>query len=198
MAEPTIAELTAKRDKYAAMGENELAAKYQAEIDAKSNGTKGGAVSGDIVLGITPDEFDKASSKFALPGLHLSVFGMPYWKTPNKSLAFPYVIAEGSDDDDKPGEIYCGINKDAAWKIKEILKALGVTYKNANGLVAFNPADVAGKKAKVLYAQTRDERSPEEGGKGTVYTKPVDGTCVFTPDATLEKIGVTMKSLLLA
>ena len=195
MAEQSIAELQAKVDKYRSMGENELAEKYQAELNAKKGKSGGSPASGDIVLNVSPEDFEKATSKFAAPGLHLSVFGMPYWKTVGKSLAFPYQICEG-EDDGKEGEIFCGISKDAAWKIKEILKALSVSYKNQNGLVAFNPADVAGKKGNVLYAQVKDSRSPEEGGKGTIYTKPVEGSNVFPADATLESIGVTMSSLL--
>jgi len=194
MAEQSIAELQAKVDKYRSMGENELAAKYQAELDAKKNRSAAPA-SGDIVLNVSPEDFEKASSKFAAPGLHLSVFGMPYWKTAGKSLGFPYQICEG-EDANKEGEIFCGISKDAAWKIKEILIALGVPYKNQNGLVAFSPADVAGKKGQVLYAQTKDSRSPEEGGKGTIFTKPIEGSNVFPAEATLESIGVTMSSLL--
>jgi len=194
MAELSINELQEKVAKYKSMGETELANKYQAELDSKMN--KGGSpASGDIVLNVSPEDFEKATSKFAAPGLHLSVFGMPYWKTVGKSLAFPYQICEG-EDDGKEGEIFCGISKDAAWKIKEILKAINVSYKNQNGLVAFNPADVAGKKGNVLYAQVKDNRSAEEGGKGTIYTKPIEGSNVFPAEATLESIGVTMSSLL--
>jgi len=197
MAELSIKELEEKVSKYNSMGEIELAAKYQAELNAKkASGSGSTPVSGDIVLNVSPEDFEKASSKFAAPGLHLSVFGMPYWKTVGKSLAFPYQICEG-EDDGKEGEIFCGISKDAAWKIKEILKAINVSYKNQNGLVAFNPADVAGKKGKVLYAQIKDTRPISEGGKGTIYTKPVEGQqAVYPAEATLESINVTMASLL--
>lgn len=190
----SIKELEEKVAKYKSMGETELADKYQAELN-KLKATSAPPQAGDIVLNVSPEDFEKASSKFAAPGLHLSVFGMPYWKTPGKSLAFPYTIIEG-EDADKEGEIFCGVSKEAAWKVKEILKALGVSYKNQNGLVAFNPADVAGKQGKVLYGQVKDSRPVEEGGKGTIYTKPVEGTCVYPADATLESIGVTMASLL--
>lgn len=194
MAESTIAELEAKVAKYKSMGETELANKYQAELDSKK-GKSGAVTSGDIVLNVSPEDFEKASSKFASPGLHLAVFGMPYWKTAGKSLGFPYTIIEG-EDADKEGEIFCGISKDAAWKVKEILKALNVSYKNQNGLTAFNPADVAGKKGRVLYAQVKDSRTEAEGGKGTIYTKPVEGSNVFPAESTLESINVTMASLL--
>jgi len=193
MAELSISELQEKVAKYRSMGETELANKYQAELDGKMS--KGAPAPGDIVLQVSPEDFEKATSKFAAPGLHLAVFGMPYWKTVGRSLGFPYQICEG-EDDGKEGEIYCGISPEAAWKIKEILKALGVSYKNQNGLVAFNPADVAGKKAKVLYAQVKDTRSPAEGGRGTIYTKPAESTNVFPADATLESIGITLSSLL--
>ena len=199
MAQLSVQELKDKIAKLESMGENDLAAKYKAELSSRESGAgkvPGTPISGDIVIGISPDEFEKSGSKFAAPGLHLSVFGLPYWKTPGKSLAFPYVISEG-DDTDKEGELYCGVSKEAAWKIKEILKALGVSYKPSNGLVAFNPADVAGKYGKVLYTQVQDERSADEGGKGTIYTKPAEGNCVYNASATLESIGMTLQSLLL-
>lgn len=197
MADKSVAELNALIAKYQSMGETELVAKYQAELARISGGsTKGTPIAGDIVLGISPEDFEKSASKFAAPGLHKSVFGMPYWKTAGKSLAFPYVISEG-EDADKEGEIFCGISKEAAWKIKEILKALGVSYKNANGLVAFNPGDVAGKVGSVLYTQVRDQRPESEGGKGTIYTKAAEGSNVFPANATLESIGMSMSSLLL-
>jgi len=195
MAKLSVSELQEKVNKYRSMGEKELADKYQAELDAETKSKPSAISSGDIVLQVSPEDFEKASSKFAAPGLHLSVFGMPYWKTVGKSLGFPYTIIEG-EDTDKEGEIFCGISKEAAWKVKEILKALGVSYKNQNGLVAFNPADVAGKQGNVLYGQVKDSRPVEEGGKGTIYTKPVEGTCVYPADATLKSIGVTMASLL--
>jgi|GEM_PF-5857672 len=190
-----LAELQAKLKKYQDMGETELAAKYQAEINALKRSSGSTPAAGDIVLSVSPEDFEKATSKFAAPGLHLSVFGMPYWKTVGKSLAFPYTIIEG-EDTGKEGEIYCGVSKEATWKIKEILKSLGVSYKNQGGLVAFSPADVAGKQGKVLYGQVKDTRPIEEGGKGTIYTKPVEGQNVFPPDATLESINITLSSLL--
>lgn len=195
MPDLTIDELKEKITKYRSMGETDLVAKYEAEL-AKKQGSKGTPVAGDIVLAVSPEDFEKSSSKFAAPGLHKSVFGMPYWKTPGKSLAFPYTISEG-EDANKEGEIYCGISKDAAWKIKEMLKALGVEYKSQNGLVAFNPAEVAGKVAKVLYTQVRDNRTEEEGGKGTIYTKPAEGSNIYPANATLESIGMSMQSLLI-
>jgi len=195
MPEFTVAELQEKIQKYRSMEEADLVAKYEAEL-AKKQGIKGTPVAGDIVLGISPEDFEKSASKFAAPGLHKSVFGMPYWKTAGKSLAFPYTISEG-EDANKEGEIYCGVSKEAAWKIKEILKALGIPYKVSNGLVAFDPGSVAGKVGSVLYIQVRDTRTEEEGGKGTIYTKPAEGTSIFPANATLESIGMTLQSLLL-
>ena len=199
MAELSIQELKDKIIKLESMGETDLAGKYKQELARKENSgvrQAGTPIAGDIVLGISPDEFEKSGSKFAAPGLHLSIFGLPFWKTPGKSLAFPYTITEGTDSD-KEGEIYCGVSKESAWKIKEILTALGVAYKPSNGLVAFNPADVAGKYGKVLYAQVKDTRSADEGGKGTIYTKPAEGSCVYPAAATLESIGMTLQSLLI-
>lgn len=199
MADLSIQELKDKIAKLRSMGENDLASKYEAELSKRSATTAARTpIEGDIVLGVSADDFEKSVSKFAAPGLHLSVFGMPYWKTQGKSLAFPYTIIEGADTD-KGGEIYCGVSKEASWKIKEILSAMSVAYKAVNGgnNVAFNPADVAGKQAKVLYTQVRDNRTPEEGGKGTIYTKPAEGSCVYPATATLESIGMTLQSLLL-
>jgi len=199
MADISIQELKDKIAKLRGMGENDLAAKYEAELSRmEASAAPRKPIEGDIVLGVSANDFEKSASKFAAPGLHLSVFGMPYWKTQGKSLAFPYTIIEG-DDTDKSGEIYCGVSKEASWKIKEILTALGVAYKAVNGgnNVAFNPADAAGKQAKVLYAQVRDSRTPEEGGKGTIYTKAAEGSCVYPATATLESIGMTLQSLLL-
>lgn len=197
MADLTKQELEQKISKYRSLGEDELADKYQKELNKLSSGSIASTpAQGDIVLQMTPEEFEKASSKFAAPGLHNCVFGMPAWKQVGKSLEFPYVLIE-DEDADKTGSIYCGVSKDAAWKIKEILKALNVQYKSANGLVSFNPAEVAGKQASILYTQVQDTRTVDEGGKGTIYTKPAENNSVFPYNATLESIGVTMNSLLL-
>ncbi len=191
----TESELRQKISHYQSLKEFELAEKYQKELDsllARSTN----ASTGDIVLNISNEDYETAASKFVAPGLHKAEFGMPYWKNPGVSLAFPFTICAGQDAG-KEGVVFCGIKKEAAWKIKEILSALGVPKKDINGLVAFNPGDVAGKVGTVLYHQVRDTRSPEEGGTGTVYTKLMDGSCVFPADATLEKIGMSLKSLLL-
>jgi len=196
MPDFTTEELKEKISKYRAMGEIDLVAKYEAEL-AKKSDAKGTPIAGDIVLNVSPEDFEKSSSKFvSTPGLHKSVFGMPYWKNPGKSLAFPFTIIEGAEEN-KEGILYPGVSKEASWKIKEILKSLGINYKNQNGLVAFNPGEVAGKVAKVLYAQSLDERPADEGGTGKIFTKPADGSCVYPADATLESIGMTLQSLLL-
>lgn len=137
-------------------------------------GKKGTPVaSGDMItLDMTPEEWEKAGSKFAGKGLHVSEFGMPAWHTAGVSLDFPFTIVDGPNKGIE-GTISAGVSKGAAWKIKELLTALKVDYtKTATGQVAFNPADVAGKKAYTQWDETVDSRTPEEGGKGTTYTKP--------------------------
>lgn len=51
-----------------------------------------------IISGATEEDYNKATSKFAAAGKHLSEAGMPYWKTPNQSIAFPFIIVEDGAD----------------------------------------------------------------------------------------------------
>jgi hypothetical protein len=131
------------------------------------------AASGAIELDATPEEFEKAGSKFAKEGNHVSEFREPFWETPGVSLSFPFTIVAGPDTGIE-GKISAGVSKSAMWKIKEILLGLGVAYTtNSNGKIVFNPSDVAGKKALTKWQTMKDTRPVEEGGKGTEYTKPV-------------------------
>lgn len=131
------------------------------------------AASGAIELDATPEEFEKAGSKFAKEGNHISEFREPFWETPGVSLSFPFTIVAGPDTGIE-GKISAGVSKSAMWKIKEILIGLNVSYStNSNGKIVFNPSDVAGKKAYTKWQTMKDTRPVEEGGKGTEYTKPV-------------------------
>ncbi len=171
----TEKELKDKIAKLKGLGEDDLAAKYQKELDAMATSGKpaGKASSGDFVIPVTEEEFEKTTSKFAQAGLHISEFGMPEWKTPNVSIAFPFTITEGADKS-KQNEIIAGVAPNAVWKLREILTALEVPYKKtANGQVAFSPMDVVGKTGKTQWIEQKDTRSVEEGGKGSTYTKPV-------------------------
>ncbi len=164
------------------MGEDEIAAKKRAELKnllgAKSTTATTTPTTGAFVLPISEEEYIKAGSKFAAAGLHLSEFGMPDWDTPNVSIKFPFTIIEEGPDKGKEGKISAGVSREAVWKLKEILTALGVELKMVKGpdgisRPSFNPMDVVGKVAMTLWVKQKDTRSIEEGGKGTTYTKPV-------------------------
>jgi hypothetical protein len=170
----TEKELKDKIAKLKGLGEDDLVAKYERELATmQSKPVAEKASAGDFVIPVTEEEFEKITSKFAQVGLHVSEFGMPEWKTPNVSIAFPFTITEGVDKG-KGNEITAGVAPNAVWKLREILTALEVPYKKTNkGQVAFSPMDVVGKIGKTQWIEQKDTRSVEEGGKGTTYTKPV-------------------------
>ncbi len=144
-----------------------------ARIDAQIAAMQSSSSAGVIVLpGVTEEDYEKSGSKFATAGLHLSEFGMPFEDTPGVSLAFPFTIIAGNDKG-KEAKINAGMSKKAVWKLREILDALGVPHTTVKGNLAFDPMAVVGKQGMTLWVQQRDSRSAEEGGKGTVYTKPV-------------------------
>jgi len=139
-----------------------------------------------FVLDVTPEEMEKAGSKFALPGLHLSEMGLPEWETPGQSLRFPFTIIEDGPDAGKESKLVAGIRPGAIWKLKEILQAVGVPYKaTADGKVAFNHMEVVGKQFMSLWVKQKDSRPVEEGGKGTEYTKPTSAYPVGTKEEDL-------------
>ena len=139
-----------------------------------------------FVLDVTPEDMEKAGSKFARPGLHLSEMGLPEWETPGKSIRFPFTIIEEGPDNGKQGKLVCGISPDALWKLKEVLQAVGVPYKKtADGRVAFNHMEVVGKQFMSLWTKQKDSRPIEEGGKGTEYTKPTSAYPVGTKEEDL-------------
>jgi len=141
-----------------------------------------------FVLDVDQEDYDKAGSKFALPGLHISEMGMPEWETPGKSIKFPFTIVEDGVDKDKKGKIVCGISKEALWKLKETLTAVGEEVKTTpEGKISFNHMAIAGKRFKSLWTKQKDSRSVEEGGKGTEYTKP---TAAYPLDTTEEDLGI--------
>jgi len=139
-----------------------------------------------FVLDVTPEEMEKAGSKFANPGLHLSEMGMPEWETPGQSIRFPFTIVEEGPDNGKESKLVAGISPSAIWKLKEILKAVGVPYKKtADGKVAFNHMEMVGKQFMSLWTKQKDSRPVEEGGKGTEYTKPTAAYPVGTKEEDL-------------
>lgn len=131
-----------------------------------------GATAGTFVIpGATEEDWEKTSSQFPQAGIHLSEFGIPYEKTPGTSLAFPFTIVSGVSES-KEGIIYAGLGKDARWKLKEILNALGVEIqKTKGGGIGFDFAEVAGKQAQVIYKLEPDKRPLSEGGTGGSFPK---------------------------
>lgn len=134
----------------------------------------------EFILGVTEEEYQSAGSKFASEGEHLSEMGMPDWKVPGKTIEFPFtIVAEGADNG-KEGSYFCGIDKKAIWKIKEILDAIGVAYSLQNGKPAFKSEDCVGKQFLSVWTTQIDSRKPEEGGTGSSYTKPTSALKVDT------------------
>ena len=127
---------------------------------------------------MSEEEWDAAGSKFASEGTHLSEMGMPSWDTPGKSIAFPFVIIEDGEDAGKEGKLSAGVSKEAAWKLKEILKAIGVTHSVVNGKVTFDGLDCVGKKFGSVWVKQLDKRTPEEGGKGGYYVKATSAIAI--------------------
>lgn len=135
-------------------------------------------------LPFSEDDWEKATSKFATVGEHVSEFGVPYWKTAGKSIAFPFVITEEGIDAGKEGEIVAGVEPHSVWKLKEILRAIGWDMDKKprySEIVEFAP----GKSVKTIWTVQVDSRSPEEGGKGGRYTKPTGAVSLETESADL-------------
>lgn len=130
-------------------------------------------ISGSIALPMTEEEFEAAGgSKFPAVGKHLSEMGMPGWKEVGRTIAFPCTITEEGPDKGKEGILYVGISKDAVWKLKEVLGALGIAYKvNKKGSPEFNPAECAGKVFDSIWTEAVDTRPADKGGKGSKYSK---------------------------
>jgi len=128
---------------------------------------------------VSPEDYDKATSKFAKAGAHVSVLGMIEWDTPGESLKFPFTIDENTEDNGKEGKISAGVKKTALWKIRELETALGLKkgelVSNSDGKLVVKEATIlacVGKKFQTVWTKQVDSRKPEEGGKGGTYTKP--------------------------
>ena len=141
-----------------------------------------------ILPGVTKEEYAKAGSKFAKEGMHLSECGMPEWDTPGVSIKFPFTIIEEGEDNSKESKISCGVGKDALWKLKETLTALGVPIKvGEGGRVAVDPMACVGKQFLSVWTTEVDRRPVSEGGKGGTYTKP---TAALPVGAKTEDLGI--------
>ena len=54
-----------------------------------------------FILDVTPEEYEKAGSKFLAPGLRLCEMGLPEWETPGQSIRFPFICVEEGVDSGK-------------------------------------------------------------------------------------------------
>lgn len=125
----------------------------------------------EFQLPVTEAEYEKAGSKFAQVGNHLSECTGVDWDTPGKSIKFDFQIVEGPNEGIE-GKISAGVEASGIWKLKELLKALGVEMTMVKGKPQFKSEDCIGKQFLTVWSEQVDSRSIEEGGKGTKYTKP--------------------------
>lgn len=133
----------------------------------------GEKIDNEFILGYSEEDLLRGS-KFAAPGEHVSECGTPDWDTPGKSIKFPFTIVEEGDDNGKEGKISCGVKKEAAFKLKEMLEALGVAHQlTGDGRVKFSALECAGKKFKSVWVEQEDTRPVSEGGTGSKYSKAV-------------------------
>lgn len=176
--EEEIKELQGKIKTLSSLGpaERERAGVYENELEAllAEAPTKGGdkVAEDTFEIPVTEEEWEKGGSKFAQAGNHLSEMGLPDWDTPGKSIAFPFTIIEDGLDKDKESKLSAGVGKEAVWKLKEILAAIGVEHTIVGGKVSFSKTECAGKQFLSVWTTQVDTRTPEEGGKGGTYTKP--------------------------
>jgi hypothetical protein len=188
---PTVAELEDKIKTLKSIGEVDRAKELEAELAALT-GTKQQEVehvaeTDEFVLDqVTQDEYEHAGSKFAAVGKHLSEMGAIYWKTPNKSIAFPFTIIEDGPDNGKTGELIAGVEKKSIWKLHEVLDAIGVSMgtKVVNGIKKpmFDANEIPGKQFYSDWTPQRDTRSQEEGGTGREYAKPTAAIALSAVD----------------
>jgi len=166
----TVKDLEKKIKDLTGLGETEAAEKYQEELDSRQG--KSASSSG----GVSKDDWDKSGSKFAIEGLHKAEFYAATWKTMNVSVELGFVL-NGEDDEDsgKEGQIFPGVTAKGIWQFKNACKALGIEPIFKGGVLDVNAMlpKFAGKEGMVQYITQVDTRTPEQGGKGGRYTKPV-------------------------
>lgn len=144
---------------------------YKNELERLTKGAEVATAGLAEIPGISPEDYESAGASKA--GLHVSEFGMPYWKTPGISIAFPFTIIEG-DATGTESEIFVGVSKKALFKLKEILVSLGVEIKKTkSGNVGFDFTEVAGKQGQTFWAMQKDIRPFDQGGTGSSYPKPI-------------------------
>lgn len=131
---------------------------------------------------IDEEQWAKSGSKFAKANLdlegkqvgiapgHLSVMGMPSWRKPGVSYQFPFVIEEEGEDNGKESALFTGMVR---FSLEPIFKACGVPFEFKDKKLVFDKMAFVGKKFLSVWQEQVDSRTPEEGGKGLKYTKPV-------------------------
>lgn len=142
----------------------------------------------EFILDSTVDDVANAVSKFVEKGLRLVEFGLPEWENEaNKSVRFPFIVIEEGSENGKEGKVVTGLDKKSAWKHRQLMEAGVVIFKDKDGKASFDPNEVVGKQAKIYFREQKDTRSVEEGGTGTVYTKPDN---VYPADLTEADLGI--------
>ena len=150
------------------------AQKKEKELQAMESKGKTVPAPSSSGFSMSEDDWNKAQSKFATPGLHLSEFGMPDWDTQGKSIKFPFTVTEeGTSNDGIEAKISTGISPASAGILKRYLLNMGIAVDFPITLEKIQ-SWVPGKRAMTLWTKQVDKRTPEQGGKGTEYTKAVD------------------------
>lgn len=151
----------------------------------------------DIILPVDEKEYEEAGSKFITCSVPLTADNVGHTEYRNISLGaveekqagvsvvFKGTIADGIDEG-KAAELSAGIQANAIWKLKELLKVAGVPVKwigtGAAKKPSFDPTATVGKKVIGVFVV-------EEGKKGGIgeavyYPKLVSFLPEGTPTAT--------------
>lgn len=143
----------------------------------------------ELTLDVTQESFEKAGSKFITfapaDAIGTQYFkevelGVADWDNPGISIKFPITIIgpEGDPDIGKQDKLSAGVAENALWKLKEILKALGIpiTYKvgiDKKKHPVFETDDVAGKKAVGCWELQLGSKGGDAAKGGVKYPKLV-------------------------
>lgn len=171
------------------IGESEAAEKYKAElakIKGKEKEPMAEKESKGLVAPATREEYEVSASKFiTIPAGKTFVereieMSIPRWETAGHSYQFPTTVVEEGIDYGKTEKIVSGATggeKGGIWKTKQIYFAVTghdmPMVKGADGVEhpTVIPDEIAGQRALGHWDLAKDSRTPEEGGKGTVYSK---------------------------
>lgn len=137
----------------------------------------------EFILDVSPEEYEKSTGMSV--GLKEAEMGLPIWKTPGKSIEFPYIITEDSWPDEKrEGALYASLKKFA---LQPKLDAVGVELtETKDGKLSFDSDACVGKPCLVLYQMVKDSRKTKEGGTGKLYPKAIELYPIGTSPGELE------------